>query len=140
MSHVELSRVVKILSECFRLHVVILFGSRARGDFKPWSDYDLLIVAEFEEKYVDRIRTILELLGDIELNIEPHPYTLREAIEMLKRGNPIIVNAISEGIVLYRGEGYSALEELYRKLIEKGLRRDKTSIIIPPVDEESGYS
>jgi predicted nucleotidyltransferase len=35
-----------------RLHEIWLFGSRARGDFKPESDYDLIIVADGDEDEV----------------------------------------------------------------------------------------
>ncbi|MEM2261239.1 MAG: nucleotidyltransferase domain-containing protein, partial [Ignisphaera sp.] len=68
-----------------KVYAIILTGSRARGNYKPWSDYDILIIAEFREKHLDRITKILELLKDIELNIEPHPYTIEEATEMLKK-------------------------------------------------------
>ncbi|MEM1772124.1 MAG: hypothetical protein QXE70_10685 [Ignisphaera sp.] len=42
------------------------------------------------------------------MNIELHPYTLTlsEAIEMLKKGDPILVDAFEEGIVLYSREEF----------------------------------
>ena len=80
---------------------VILFGSRSRGDWGSWSGYDLLIIAEFSEKYLDRVKSILECLKDVRLPIEPHPYTLSEALDMLRRGNPAVVDALEEGRVLY---------------------------------------
>ncbi|MEM1855060.1 MAG: nucleotidyltransferase domain-containing protein, partial [Desulfurococcaceae archaeon] len=95
-----LSEVIKRILSSFKAYAVILFGSRARGDYKPWSDYDILIIADFRERYLDRIGNILELVSNININVEPHPYTLNEAIEMLKKGNPIIVDALSEGIIL----------------------------------------
>jgi predicted nucleotidyltransferase len=39
-----------------RLERIILFGSRARGDHKPYSDYDILIVLE------ERDRPIIDTL------------------------------------------------------------------------------
>lgn len=48
----ELARVVERLGVKCTVHAVLLFGSRARGDWKPWSDYDLLIVAEFDRPYL----------------------------------------------------------------------------------------
>jgi predicted nucleotidyltransferase len=101
-----LSKIVKRLQERFRVHAVILFGSRARGDFKPWSDYDILVIADFKEKYLDRIGVILEALSDVELNIEPHPYTLEEVKDMLRKGSPMMVDALSEGRVLYGDRGF----------------------------------
>ena len=123
--------VVKKLASRYRLTAVILFGSHARGDWGPWSDYDLLIIGDFEEKYVDRIGEILELLSDIRIPVEPHPYTLQEALQMLGEGNPLIVDAIEEGRVLYRSEDYDRLLEAFRRLREKGMRRSNTSIILP---------
>jgi predicted nucleotidyltransferase len=123
--------VVKKLASRYRLTAVILFGSHARGDWGPWSDYDLLIIGDFEEKYVDRIGEILELLSDIRIPVEPHPYTLQEALQMLGEGNPLIVDAIEEGRVLYRSEDYDRLLEAFRRLREKGMRRSNASIILP---------
>jgi len=127
----ELLKAVKKILEKFHVDVIILFGSRARGDYKPWSDYDILIIANFREKYLDRIAEILELLNEIKITIEPHPYTLKEAIEMLKKGNPIIVDAISEGLILYEGEGLKELLKVYEELLKKGLKKSEVSIILP---------
>ncbi|MEM1623409.1 MAG: nucleotidyltransferase domain-containing protein [Sulfolobales archaeon] len=127
-----LSEVVKRILSSFKTYAVILFGSRVRGDYKPWSDYDILIIAEFRERYLDRIGDILKLVGDISINVEPHPYTLDEAIEMLKKGNPIIVDALSEGIILYSREEFKELLKLYEELLRKGLKKSETSVIVPP--------
>lgn len=127
----ELKEVIKRLQKKYRLHAILLFGSRARGDWGPWSDYDLLIIADFKEKYLDRINDILKLLKDIRLPIEPHPYTLKEALEMLRKGNPTIVDALEEGILLFKGNGYKLLWETYNQLKKRGLRRTRTSIKLP---------
>jgi len=126
-----LKKVVKCLVRKLNVKAIILFGSRARGDWGPWSDYDLLIIADFGEKYLDRIKTILEILSDIPLNVEPHPYTLKETLEMLRRGNPLIVDALEEGKVLYRTSDLKKLVELYKELKRRGLSRTETSIILP---------
>ena len=127
----ELKEVIKRLQKKYRPHAILLFGSRARGDWGPWSDYDLLIIADFKEKYLDRIDDILKLLKDIRLPIEPHPYTLKEALEMLRKGNPTIVDALEEGILLFKGNGYKLLWETYNQLKKRGLRRTRTSIKLP---------
>ncbi|MEM1794571.1 MAG: nucleotidyltransferase domain-containing protein, partial [Desulfurococcaceae archaeon] len=127
-----LSEVIKRILSSFKAYAVILFGSRARGDYKPWSDYDILIIADFRERYLDRIGNILELVSNININVEPHPYTLNEAIEMLKKGNPIIVDALSEGIILYSREEFKELLKLYEELLRKGLKKSETSVIVPP--------
>lgn len=127
-----LEEVVKRLISKVGVKVVILFGSRARGDWLPWSDYDLLIIADFKEKYLDRIKSVLEAIGDIPIDIEPHPYTLNEAITLLRRGVPTIVDALEEGKVLYaEEEELSKLMDIYKKLKMRGLRRTETTIIVP---------
>jgi len=126
-----LKKVIKCLVRKLDVKAIILFGSRARGDWGPWSDYDLLIIADFREKYLDRIKTILDILSNIPLNVEPHPYTLKEALEMLRRGNPLIVDALEEGKVLYRTSDLEKLVELYKELRRRGLSRTETSIILP---------
>ncbi len=127
----ELLKAVKRIVDSCRVDALILFGSRARGDYKPWSDYDILVIADFREKYLDRIGRILEVLGDLNIHVEPHPYTLNEAIEMLRKGNPIIVDALSEGLVLYSGEKLKELFKHYEELLRRGLRKTETSVIIP---------
>ena len=126
-----LYKVVERLKSKFDIIAVILFGSRARGDWGPWSDYDLLIIGNFRIDYLDRIRQILELVDDIPLPIEPHPYTLDEAMKLLRKGTPSIVDALEEGKILYLDDRFKALEKLYTELKKKGMKRTYTSITIP---------
>lgn len=112
--------------------LVMLFGSKARGDWGPWSDYDLLVVGDFGGlSYLERIRVILEALSHIPLPLEPHPYTLEEALSMLERGSPTIVDALEEGVVLHDSGVLGVLRTRYEELTRRGLRRSRTSIILP---------
>ncbi len=126
-----LQKAVEKIVKSLEAKAVILFGSRARGDWKPWSDYDLLIIASFRERYLDRIARVLEIFKDIPLHIEPHPYTLKEAMEMLRRGNPLIVDALEGGKTLYADRDFNKLLELYREMKRRGMRRSEVSIILP---------
>lgn len=126
-----LENVVKYLVEKLDIKAIILFGSRARGDYTPWSDYDLLIIGDFKENYLDRIKVLLEMIGNVPMDIEPHPYTLKEALEMLRKGNPMIVDALEDGRPLYSTMDIDILMKLYRELKRKGLRRTNTSIKLP---------
>ncbi|RLE83846.1 MAG: nucleotidyltransferase domain-containing protein, partial [Thermoprotei archaeon] len=109
----ELELVIKKLKSRFRIYAIILFGSRARGDWMPWSDYDLLIIADFELDYLDRIGEILEVLADVKLPIEPHPYTLEEVIKMLNRANPLIIDALEEGKLLFSTKEFELVNDAY---------------------------
>jgi len=126
-----LEEVVERLRREFNVKAVILFGSRARGDWTPWSDFDLLIIADFREKYLDRVGRVLEVVGDTPLDIEPHPYTLEEAAEMLRKCNPLMVDALEEGRVLHATGEYRMLLDIYEELRKKGLRRTETTIVMP---------
>lgn len=127
----ELRKVVERLRARFRLHAVMLFGSRSRGDWGPWSDYDLLVIADFKDPYLQRIATALEALEDVRLPVELHPYTPEEAVNMLERGNPTIIDALEEGVVLYGGPVLEKLRRRLRELKERGLTRTGTSIKVP---------
>ena len=127
----ELRDYVERVSRRVRLHAAILFGSRARGDHGPWSDYDLLLIGDFEEPYLDRLKTLLDLTEGIRIPIEPHPYTLEEALKMLERGNPSIVDAVEEGRPILVGEGWEKILERYRSMKRRGkLKRTRTSITL----------
>ena len=132
----ELRKAVDILVSKYEPVAIILFGSRARGDYKPWSDYDLLIIARFDKNYLDRIGEILTALSEIKIPVEPHPYTLEEALEMLNKGNPMIIDALSEGVVLYRTRELEKLVNRLNEMIRRGLRKTYTSIIIPDTAKE----
>jgi len=125
----ELREYVERVSRRVRLHAAILFGSRSRGDHGPWSDYDLLLVGDFKEPYLDRLKTLLDLTQGIKIPIELHPYTLEEALKMLERGNPSIVDAIEEGKPILVEEGWEKILEKYRSMKRRGkLKRTRTSI------------
>ena len=126
----SLEEAVDRLRSRYRLHAVVLFGSRARGDWGPWSDYDLLVVADFDAPYLERIGEIMELLEGLG-PIEPHPYTLEEALSLLRRGSPTLVDALEEGAVLFEGPGLSLLRDVYESMKRRGMRRTNTSIILP---------
>lgn len=126
-----LNDVVEYLLKKLNLKAVILFGSRARRDWKPWSDYDILIIADFKERYLDRLKTVLEMVDNISLEIEPHPYTMEEVLEMLEKGNPIIVDALEEGKILYSTKDFEKLMKVYKELKRRGLRKTETTIVLP---------
>ncbi len=128
----DLRKLVNRIRERYRVYAIILFGSRARGDWLPHSDYDLLVVAEFKEPFLDRI---YELSGLAKGPVEFHPYTLYEVRELLRRGVPSIVDALEEGIVLYEGEEFREVRELFEEMKRKGLRRSGVSIILPGGDQ-----
>lgn len=60
----------------------ILFGSAARGNQEPWSDYDLCIVSEQfgKNRFEERIK-LMKLIPPGGDRIEPHPYHPKDLLE-----------------------------------------------------------
>lgn len=79
---------------------LILFGSRARGDYSETSDYDILVVLANDYTYKDE-RKIIDLCYDIDLKhdivIEVHVLSTTE-LKTLRGKQPIFVNALRTGI------------------------------------------
>ncbi|MFA4639979.1 nucleotidyltransferase domain-containing protein [Pyrococcus kukulkanii] len=99
----KIESLVKIIKKAYPDATVILFGSRARGDFLKDSDYDLIVVSKaFEGKqFTDRSTEVLKLLfkeGIVE-DFEILCYTPKE-FERKKRMIGIVREALKEGIIL----------------------------------------
>jgi predicted nucleotidyltransferase len=86
-----------------RVRRVILFGSRARGDALPESDYDVLVV--FTELVPEEWRrTVLELYDafhGIGVAVEPHPMSELEFEETKGVIGGLAYPAATEGVILY---------------------------------------
>jgi len=93
-------RFINLIIKKFNLKKIIIFGSFARGDYHKGSDLDLIIVGEFEERFIDRIGKIIEL-NDSDLEIEAMVYTEEEFQKMIQERRPFIEQALEEGIVVY---------------------------------------
>jgi len=95
----ELRRIAQSL-EALHPQKVILFGSCARGDFHEGSDIDLMVVMETDERFLDRIGRVQEVI-DSSLPVQAVVYTPAEFEEMLRRRNSFVTQAAEEGRVLY---------------------------------------
>lgn len=81
-----------------------LFGSRCRGDWRPDSDYDILIV--FENKDREVISRLYDAVMDILLDtgrlISLKIFTVSEFNRLKSIPTPFMQNIINEGIKLGR--------------------------------------
>jgi predicted nucleotidyltransferase len=81
--------------------LVLLFGSRARGDSRKYSDYDLIIVSESFQgmRWRDRVSLLIQIWNRNEM-VDLVPYTRAEFND--KKDNYIAVRAaVEEAVQLF---------------------------------------
>lgn len=105
------------------LKAIVLFGSRASGMAKKYSDYDLLVIAEnLPSDWRKRDNIVLELdrhgISDILL------YTEKEMEDAIHTVNPIIMSIFDRPIKILHGKSYiDRLSLLYSKNISENILR-----------------
>jgi uncharacterized protein len=81
--------------------MVYLFGSMARGTADPYSDVDLVIVADTKRPFVERFKDFMDLLKVSPSAVEMLVYTREEFNRMRDCGNGFIQNVLKEGKIIY---------------------------------------
>lgn len=111
-----------------RLTAVVLFGSRARGDAREDSDWDLLVIAEeLPERVFERQKQLTlalpEMLRGTVTCLAKTPAEFEAALPSL------YLDIALDGRILYDPQGYAAhkLETLQSLIHRKGLERKRTS-------------
>jgi len=98
---------------------VILIGSYARGDFNLWSDVDILLIAHFEGNVLQRLKNINHPPG-----YEILPLTPNEFYRLMKRRDPLALDALTYGVVLRDNLG---ITKMLRK-ISKPTKQENVEI------------
>ena len=80
---------------------VILFGSRARGDARPESDLDLLVVKEDARPRSLRSSELYGVLSDIMIPMDILVYQPHEIFEWSNVPQAFVTTVIREGKLLY---------------------------------------
>lgn len=102
------------------LAFVVLFGSRARGDWLPDSDYDIFIGLSGEDgkRLIDRIA---EFSLPDRPDIEILPYSRLEWQRMAQDLHPLLLEILAYGLVLWdRGE-FTELRKSFQQWRSEGL-------------------
>ena len=76
---------------------MFVFGSFAKGKLHEGSDIDVLIVGDFRDRYVDRVRKVIDLT---DLPIEPLVYTDEEFVKKKNDNDPFITAILQNTIQL----------------------------------------
>jgi len=80
---------------------IILFGSRARGDARPDSDFDLLVIQESDEPGYRRDAALYLALAGLNAPVDVMTYTPEEVRDWSAVPQAFITTAIREGKVVY---------------------------------------
>jgi hypothetical protein len=96
----EIKEFLGKVHDKFHPEAVLLFGSRARGDFLKESDYDFIVVSKkFRDiHFLRRIELLLEL-WDYDWDVDILPYTPEE-FETKRKEIGIVSEAVKQGILL----------------------------------------
>jgi len=95
----NLSRIMSAVIEVEGVVAAILFGSRAKGNYDEYSDYDLLVVFEDDEIMWKNRRKLYENVGKLGLFTQ---VLTRSIEELWNKTEPTFLQSILEhGIILY---------------------------------------
>jgi hypothetical protein len=111
---------------------IILHGSWARGEAKPWSDLDIVVVSDaLPEDWFQA----LEELGRLEpegVPIEAFGYRRAHWEERLERGAINALDAFEFGIPLRGRDYFQKLRRRFELMKQKGVAREDVCWYIPP--------
>jgi predicted nucleotidyltransferase len=93
--------IVRRIVETAQPDKIILFGSRARGDARPNSDFDVLVIKESSEPRYRRSVPLYVALADVPAEVEVVVYTPEEIDEWRQVSQAFVTTAVREGTTIY---------------------------------------
>ena len=111
--HNELRSYCNQLTRLYDQATVILSGSTAVGEDMPWSDVDLIVIADFKKPFLERLEELAPP-HDSRFNFEVVGYTPQEFMHMLDRLDIKAIEAAEHGISIINSPLF--FSELKRKL------------------------
>lgn len=93
-------RLARQIAKQFKPQKIILFGSYARGNPRPESDVDLLVVMDTKMREVEQSIQICQQL-DYMFGLDLIVYTPKHLKERVKMGDWFLRDVLKEGKVLY---------------------------------------
>ena len=97
--------IVRRIVDTAQPEKVILFGSRSRGDARPHSDFDLLVIKESDEPRHRRSVPLYVALADLPVEVEVMVYTPEEVDKWSGVPQAFVTTAVREGTTIYERRG-----------------------------------
>lgn len=97
--------IVRRIVDTAQPEKVILFGSRARGDARPDSDFDVLVIKQSNEPRHRRSVPLYVALADLPVEVEVMVYTPEEVEEWSEVPQAFVTTAVREGTTIYERRG-----------------------------------
>jgi uncharacterized protein len=104
-----------------RVEHVIFFGSKARGDAEPYSDVDLMVVADMAPEEVARLVSDLET--EAGMSLTPMLWTSDEFHHRQHLKTPLYINLRREGIEVWDESGWQSQAQIVPIDFEEGTIR-----------------
>lgn len=102
-----------------KIDFIVLYGSRARGTHRPYSDYDILVglAGPSEQRFRDRT----EAFEDSDLYIEAKIFSPEELDRLWFQYARTLIDALAEGHPLFDRGGWARRQSAYRATLEAGV-------------------
>lgn len=116
-------KLISQLKDIFQtdLRSIILFGSCAKGTAQPYSDIDILIILNKKfTNWTERRDLEIELrkrLYRTVSQVSPKTGSVEELEAALEAHNPLILNILDSGIVLYDDGAFAKLKEHFKQIV-----------------------
>jgi len=95
-----LEEIVRRITATVQPERIVLFGSRARGDARPGSDYDLLVIRQSAEPRHRRAVPLYAALADLPIEVDLMVYTPEEVREWSGVRQAFVTTALRQGRTL----------------------------------------
>lgn len=115
-------KIVSELKDIFQtdLRSIILFGSYAKGTAQTYSDIDILIILNRKfANWMERCDLEIELrkrLYSTVGQVSPKVGSIEELEAALEALNPLILNILDSGIILYDNGAFAKLKEHFKHI------------------------
>ncbi len=99
---------------------IVVFGSASKGKWTVHSDIDVFVGFKQDDglRLIDRIGQFAELAQG---NLEVFPYARSQWQRMFGTFNPILLDALEDGIILVDNGEFVAMRETFRRWRNQGL-------------------